>query len=101
MARPILTFLILLLLPSLLTLATLLLHRYRAARAEQRERAPEALVNRLPWRVWTGSGWEKHSGPVPPDNIDILATPPKSIADADLERGDAQDLAGSRGDWLW
>ena len=79
--RPILTFIILLLLPSLLTLTTLLIHRIRAARAEQRERAPEDVVNRLPWRVWTGSGWEKHEGPVPPPIL-------KSSMDADLERGD-------------
>ena len=39
-------------------------------------------MNRLPWRVWTGSGWEKHEGPVPP------FVKPKSGVDADLERGD-------------
>lgn len=78
------------------------MHRLRAARAEQRERAPEALVSRLPWRVWTGSGWEKHSGPVPPDDVDVgtlvqIASTPKSIvdADADLERGDVQDDAAA------
>lgn len=78
--RPILTFIVLLLLPSALTLTTLLIHRFRAARAEQRERAPEDVVNRLPWRVWTGSGWEKHEGPVPT----------KSSADTDLERGEVE-----------
>ena len=77
------TFIVLLLLPSALTLTTLLIHRIRAARAEQRERAPEDVVNRLPWRVWTGSGWEKHEGPVPP----LSST--KFSADTDLERGDA------------
>ncbi|KAH8109290.1 hypothetical protein DFH11DRAFT_1548417 [Phellopilus nigrolimitatus] len=81
---PILTFVVLLLLPSALTLATLLIHRFRTARAEQRERAPEDVVNRLPWRVWTGSGWEKHEGPVPLVSPDNRST--KSVVD--LERGD-------------
>ena len=80
--RPILTFILLLLLPSALTLTTLLIHRFRAARAEQRERAPEDVVNRLPWRVWTGSGWEKHAGPVP--------TKMSADTDLDLERGDVE-----------
>ncbi|KIJ54986.1 hypothetical protein M422DRAFT_24845 [Sphaerobolus stellatus SS14] len=51
---PILTFLILLFLPSMLTLSTLLIHRLRAARAARRERAPEDVVHNLPWRVWEG-----------------------------------------------
>ncbi|KAJ7902384.1 hypothetical protein B0H13DRAFT_2252073 [Mycena leptocephala] len=49
---PIITFIIILLLPSVLTFITLLIHR--------RDRAPEDIVHSLPWRVWTGSGWEKH-----------------------------------------
>ncbi|KAJ7167560.1 hypothetical protein C8R46DRAFT_995683 [Mycena filopes] len=57
---PIVTFIIILLLPSVLTFITLLIHRVRAARAAQRDRAPEDVVHGLPWRVWTGSGWEKH-----------------------------------------
>jgi E3 ubiquitin-protein ligase RNF13/E3 ubiquitin-protein ligase RNF167 len=57
---PIITFIIILLLPSVLTFITLLIHRVRAARAAQRDRAPEDVVHNLPWRVWTGSGWEKH-----------------------------------------
>jgi E3 ubiquitin-protein ligase RNF13/E3 ubiquitin-protein ligase RNF167 len=57
---PIITFIIILLLPSVLTFITLLIHRVRAARAAQRDRAPEDIVHSLPWRVWTGSGWEKH-----------------------------------------
>ncbi|KAF8827843.1 hypothetical protein HHX47_DHR4000645 [Lentinula edodes] len=59
---PIITFIIILLLPSILTFVTLLIHRVRAARAAQRDRAPEEFVHSLPWRVWTGSGWEKHEG---------------------------------------
>lgn len=56
---PILTFVIILLLPSLLTLITLLVHRVRASRAAQRDRAPEDIVRNLPWRVWNGKKWEK------------------------------------------
>jgi len=56
---PILTFGILLLLPSCLTLITLLVHRVRAARAAQRERAPEEIVKNLPSRIWNGTGLEK------------------------------------------
>lgn len=59
---PIITFIIILLLPSALTFITLLIHRIRAARAAQRDRAPEDVVRNLPWRVWTGTGWEKHEG---------------------------------------
>ncbi|CDO77147.1 hypothetical protein BN946_scf184657.g22 [Trametes cinnabarina] len=71
---PIITFIIILLLPSLLTFITLLIHRIRAARAAQRDRAPESIVHSLPWRVWTGTGWEKHD-------------PPCTSASEDVERG--------------
>lgn len=53
-------------LPSLMTLATIIVHRIRAARQARRDRAPEDIVRNLPWQVWTGSGWEKHAGPAPP-----------------------------------
>jgi hypothetical protein len=67
--RPALTFVTILMLPSLMTLITLIIHRIRAARQAQRDRAPEDIVRSLPWQVWTGSGWEKHEGPVPkPDD---------------------------------
>ncbi|TRM62468.1 hypothetical protein BD626DRAFT_497484 [Schizophyllum amplum] len=59
---PIITFISILLLPSVLTFLTLIIHRFRAARAARRDRAPEDVVRRLPWRVWTGHGWEKHRG---------------------------------------
>lgn len=57
---PIITFFLLLFLPSVLTLFTLLIHRLRAARAARRERAPEDIVLKLPWRVWEGQNtiWE-------------------------------------------
>ncbi|KAJ7129317.1 hypothetical protein C8R44DRAFT_776496 [Mycena epipterygia] len=57
---PIITFIVILLLPSVLTFITLMIHRVRASRAAQRDRAPQDVVHNLPWRVWTGSGWEKH-----------------------------------------
>ena len=84
--RPIITFIIILLLPSILTFITLLIHRIRAARAAQRERAPEEFVHRLPWRIWTGTGWEKHAAAYPPEDP---SEDPASSPDAqrDLESG--------------
>ncbi|KAI0826857.1 hypothetical protein BC628DRAFT_1319633 [Trametes gibbosa] len=84
---PIITFIIILLLPSLLTFITLLIHRIRAARAAQRDRAPESVVHNLPWRVWTGNGWEKH-GPTP-GSTNVAAS---SERDRDLERGSDTDM---------
>ncbi|KAF8507378.1 hypothetical protein BU17DRAFT_57471 [Hysterangium stoloniferum] len=57
---PIITFFLLLFLPSILTLFTLLIHRLRAARAARLERAPEDVVLNLPWRTWEGQNtiWE-------------------------------------------
>ncbi|KAF8443010.1 hypothetical protein L210DRAFT_3611472 [Boletus edulis BED1] len=72
---PILTFVVILILPSCLTFVTLLIHRVRMARAAQRDRAPEHLVKSLPWRVWNGSAWEKHQGSIPqPDPSSLPAT---------------------------
>ncbi|KAI9573668.1 hypothetical protein HD554DRAFT_2012982 [Boletus coccyginus] len=74
---PILTFVVILILPSCLTFVTLLIHRVRMARAAQRDRAPEHLVKGLPWRVWNGTAWEKHQGslplPEPSTTVDIEA----------------------------
>jgi len=53
---------VILLLPSFLALLTLLVHRVRASRAAQRDRAPEDIVKNLPWRVWNGTRWEKADG---------------------------------------
>ncbi|KAI0312864.1 hypothetical protein OF83DRAFT_1176223 [Amylostereum chailletii] len=68
---PILTFITILFIPSSLTFLTLLIHRIRAVRAAQRDRAPEDTVHNLPWRVWTGTAWEKHDGPVPTSDSDV------------------------------
>lgn len=79
---------VILLLPSFLTLITLLVHRIRASRAAQRDRAPEDIVKNLPWRVWNGTRWEKSDGtphintlpntgdvsdPVPDSNLTVSA----------------------------
>ncbi|KAJ8480662.1 hypothetical protein ONZ51_g6509 [Trametes cubensis] len=77
---PIITFIIILLLPSLLTFITLLIHRIRAARAAQRDRAPESVVHSLPWRVWTGTGWEKHEPLFVPADM-------AAASSQDVERG--------------
>ena len=78
---PIITFVIILILPSILTFLTLLIHRIRAARAAQRDRAPEDIVHNLPWQVWTGNGWEKHENPEHSSPI------PASSAEMDIEQG--------------
>ncbi|KAG5644770.1 hypothetical protein DXG03_007678 [Asterophora parasitica] len=79
---PIITFVVILLLPSALTFITLLVHRIRAARAAQRDRAPEDVVRNLPWHVWTGTGWEKHEG-----GEHVSNAPPKQPSEGQLEAG--------------
>lgn len=74
-----LTFAIILLLPSSLTLITLLIHRVRVSRAAQRDRAPEEIVKNLPSRVWAETGLEKHA-----DDQKDFSSPQN---DVDLERG--------------
>jgi hypothetical protein len=87
--RPILTFLTILFIPSSLTFLTLVIHRIRAAHAAQRERAPEDVVKNLPWRVWTGSGWEKHEGVAPdrPDQSQSTVSVSSTPGDIDVELG--------------
>ncbi|KAF9533068.1 hypothetical protein CPB83DRAFT_805869 [Crepidotus variabilis] len=86
---PIITFVIILLLPSVLTFITLLIHRIRAARAAQRERAPIDIVHNLPWQVWTGTHWEKHAGG---EQVDSL--PKDASSDTDIEQGLPSKNAG-------
>jgi hypothetical protein len=85
--RPILTFLTILFIPSSLTFLTLVIHRIRAAHAAQRERAPEDVVKNLPWRVWTGSGWEKHEGVAPDRPDQTVLVPSTPLDDIDVELG--------------
>ena len=89
---PIITFVVILILPSCLTFITLLIHRIRMARAAQRDRAPEGFVKNLPWRVWTGSSWEKHEGFVPALDQSVLAT----NSNTDLEAGVGLSEAGAQ-----
>ncbi|KAI6016245.1 hypothetical protein EDC04DRAFT_2577671 [Pisolithus marmoratus] len=83
---PILTFVIILFLPSCLTFVTLLIHRVRVARAARRDRAPEHLVKSFPWRAWNGTTWEKHEGSVP--QLTAL-----SSSTVDLESGASQSAS--------
>ncbi|TFY80818.1 hypothetical protein EWM64_g3192 [Hericium alpestre] len=81
---PFLTFLTILFIPSSLTFMTLLIHRIRAARAAQRDRAPEDLVLRFPIRIWTGKTWEK-----PADVPQLDPQNPQNAEGLDLELGEA------------
>ncbi|KAL4064164.1 hypothetical protein V8B97DRAFT_2026133 [Scleroderma yunnanense] len=87
---PILTFVIILFLPSCLTFITLLIHRVRMARAAQRDRAPEQLVKSFPWKVWNGTAWEKHEGSVP--------QPPLPSSAVDLESGGSHPSSSHEAD---
>lgn len=91
---PILSFAILLLLPSIMTLVTLLVHRVRAARHAARQRAPGDVVRALPVRVWTGAGWvsEKdwvasHANETTPTPDQGTTTPSQEPAPQDSTRG--------------
>ena len=44
-------------------------------------------MHRLPWRIWTGTGWEKHASAAPD-----LADPESGDPGRDLERGSASGL---------
>lgn len=55
--RPLLDLaLVLLLLPSLMTLTTVIIHRIRQAQIQRRERAPELVVQNLPCLIVRGNG---------------------------------------------
>lgn len=100
--RPLLTLSMLLLLPSFMTLTTLIVHRIRQARAEQRDRAPEETVISLPSGVWTGDGLVFDDAEKQLNLIPILSPPttptspslpsPNSTVDTDIrvERTDAE-----------
>lgn len=86
----------LLLLPSALTLITLVIHRFRAARQERRERAPEDIVNSLPWRVWIDKSRVEKDDAVEGDKgaagstsiaEDGAESPIPRVVERDLERG--------------
>lgn len=79
---PIVTFIVILLLPSSLTFITLLVHRVRVARAAQLDRAPEDVVNNLPSRVWTGKAWEICDGK------ELVAVTPSGDGEQEISSGD-------------
>ncbi|PWN52670.1 hypothetical protein IE53DRAFT_384855 [Violaceomyces palustris] len=56
---------LLLLLPSFMTVTTIVVHRIRLIRQRRKERAPELVVLGLPCLIWRGGGqpWEKIEGP--------------------------------------
>ncbi|SNX82628.1 uncharacterized protein MEPE_01334 [Melanopsichium pennsylvanicum] len=56
---------LLLLLPSFMTVITIIVHRIRMVRQRRKERAPEVVVLGLPCLIWRGNGqpWEKVEGP--------------------------------------
>jgi len=88
---PIITFVVILLLPSALTFLTLLIHRIRAARAAQRDRAPEDVVRNLPWHVWTGTGWEKHEAEEPLDDAPRSRPPSDVQVQASIAPSETRD----------
>ncbi|TBU24968.1 hypothetical protein BD311DRAFT_855014, partial [Dichomitus squalens] len=62
--------------PSLRTLPTLLIHRARAARAAQRDRALEDIVHKFPSQVRNGTNWEKHEPLFVPADVNNSEGPP-------------------------
>lgn len=92
---------ILLLLPSFMTITTIIVHRIRLARQRRKERAPEPVVLGLPCLIWRGNGqpWEKIEGVVnsadegaaspngSPASASSSACEQSALAEADVERG--------------
>lgn len=78
---------ILLLLPSFMTLATIIIHRVRLTRQRRRERAPEVVVLGLPCLIWRPDGqpWEKVEG-----SEDGLTD--RQIKDAPIKPSDSNDM---------
>lgn len=56
---------LLLLLPSFMTVFTIIIHRFRMIRQRRKERAPQLVVLSLPCLIWRSNGqpWEKIEGP--------------------------------------
>ncbi|KAN0060975.1 hypothetical protein ACQY0O_006709 [Thecaphora frezii] len=90
---------LLLLLPSFMTVATVIVHRIRMIRQRRKERAPELVVLGLPCLIWRSGGqpWEKIEGPdvdpgpgnggASPGDCDASAAPSSrtNAADADAD----------------
>ncbi|SJX61328.1 uncharacterized protein SRS1_10321 [Sporisorium reilianum f. sp. reilianum] len=90
---------LLLLLPSFMTVITIIVHRIRMVRQRRKERAPELVVLGLPCLIWRGNGqpWEKVEGPdvdPGPGNGSASAagaSPTGPFAADDLEAGRAAE----------
>lgn len=90
---------LLLLLPSFMTVITIIVHRIRMVRQRRKERAPELVVLGLPCLIWRGNGqpWEKVEGPdVDPGPGNGSSSPDASstsrpFAADDLESGRAAE----------
>ncbi|SPO21637.1 uncharacterized protein UTRI_01121_B [Ustilago trichophora] len=86
---------LLLLLPSFMTVITIIVHRIRMIRQGRKERAPELVVLGLPCLIWRGNGqpWEKVEGPDVDPGPGNGGTPDASasrpFASDDLESGRA------------
>lgn len=88
--------LLLLLLPSLMTLSTVIVHRVRMIQKRRKERAPELVVSSLPSGVWTKGGLklDGHKA-IATVKSATVTSPPKEAgtselagSDVDLERGE-------------
>lgn len=78
--RPLMDLLLLvLLLPSMLTIATLACHQLGIVRKRRKERARPEMVDSLETRIWTEEGWEKVTGGVWDRRV--------GAAEGDLEAG--------------
>ncbi|GAC72535.1 predicted E3 ubiquitin ligase [Moesziomyces antarcticus T-34] len=86
---------LLLLLPSFMTVITIIVHRIRMVRQRRKERAPELVVLGLPCLIWRGNGqpWEKVEGadvdPGPGNGGSDDAATSRPFAADDLESGRA------------
>lgn len=86
---------LLLLLPSFMTVVTIIVHRIRMVRQRRKERAPQLVVLGLPCLIWRGNGqpWEKVEGPDvdpgPGNGGAASASPSRPFVSDDLESGRA------------
>lgn len=87
---------VLLLLPSFMTLVTIIVHRIRLVRQRRKERAPEIAVLNLPCLIWRPNGqpWEK----VEDDQVLVVSSGDRSPANhGTAEAGNSSGIAGTTG----
>lgn len=87
---------ILLLLPSFMTLTTIIVHRIRLSRQRRRERAPEVVVLGLPCLIWRPDGqpWEKVEGSEDGLTASDIKAPTKMSNSSDMELGNTTQTDG-------